>query len=178
MRERTSPGFPEGVREDHAAPPRGLSRYASPLSLALLAALMALALSGMLGGAPNPTRSVATAAARLEVNTPRVIRNGEFFETRITVTPRRPIADLVLGVTPALWRDITVNTMIPAAAEEEYAGGAYRFSYGATDAGETLRIKIDSQINPSLFRGAAGHVIVYDGETPVAELTVRMRVLP
>jgi len=178
MEGRAQSAYPDGISEEHSAPPRGLTRHANPLSLGLLGLLIVLAFAGVLGGQPQPTKTAETGAARIEVNSPDVIRNGEFFETRIVVTPRRAFADLVIGVTPSLWRDLTVNTMIPGAAEESFADGAYRFSYGPTEAGAPLVIKIDSQINPSLFGGTSGRFIVYDGEAAVAELPIAMRVLP
>lgn len=178
MAEHNRAEFPDGLNEKNSAPPQGLARHVSLLSIVLLGLLMALAFGGLLGGQPQPTKTVQSPAVRLEVNSPDVIRNGEFFETRIVVTPRRAFSDLVIGVTPALWRDLTVNTMIPAPAEESFADGAYRFSYGAAEAGEPLVVKIDSQINPSMFRGTAGRVVVYDKESEVATLPITMRVLP
>lgn len=157
---------------------RGISRHSSPISMLLLAALMIVSLTGVLGSGVNHDFAVSNADAALTVNTPAVIRNGEFFETRIRVLPRRDFADLVIAFEPSLWRDITLNTMIPAPAEETAGEGGFRFSYSEWTAGEPLEIKIDSQINPSLFAGTRGDVRLYDGETLVAELPIAMRVLP
>ena len=77
-----------------------------------------------------------------------------------------------------MWKDFTVNTMVPAAAEERFADGRFRFSYGPVEAGKAIVVKIDSQINPSLVGGTAGHVAVYDGETLLAELPVAIAVRP
>src|SRR3546814_13491978 len=82
------------------------------------------------------------------VKTPVIIRNGEFFETDLTLTAEAPLDDAVIAVTPALWHDMTVNTMIPAPAEESFKDGYFHFSYGPLDAGERLHVKIDGQINP------------------------------
>lgn len=175
--DRTSPGYPEGLK-DANLPDRQGNGHASPRALLVLGLIMALAMSGLLGGVPKPTVVAETPSVRLEVDAPQVLRNGEFFETQITVVPRRGFDELSVGVTPSWWRDITINTFIPAPAEESYQGGAFRFSFGPAEAGEPLVVKIDGQINPSLLRGTRGRVIVYDGETPVASLPVELRVLP
>ena len=117
-------------------------------------------------------------AATLTAAIPDRLRNGEFFEMRLRVAATRPIADATIAVPPGLWRDMTINSMVPAASEEAFKDGAYRFRYGALKAGETLEIKIDGQINPPLTVGTKGEVALYDGTTRIATLPVRIRVLP
>lgn len=174
----TDTDLPDGLDDRHQPRADALSHRLSWVSLAVLGAFMLLALSGLLGGGPRPVRAATGEAARLEVRMPATIRNGEFFETEIVVTPRTAITDLVIGVTPSLWRDLTVNTFIPAASEEVFENGAFRFRYGAREAGKPLTIKIDSQINPSLFRGTAGAIFVADGDRELARVPLTMRVLP
>src|SRR3546814_13021689 len=69
-----------------------------------------------------------------------------------------------IEVSPSLWRDMTINTMIPAPAEEFFEKGGYRFAYDRMPRGKRLLIKIDGQINPPLFAGTRGDIAVYDGE--------------
>ena len=73
---------------------------------------------------------------------------------------------------------MTINTMIPAASEESFKGGAYRFSYGALRAGETLVVKIDGQINPPLFAGTEGEIALFDGERRLGGMPLKIKVLP
>lgn len=153
-------------------------RHASPVSFVILAAIIALALSGLAGGQPSPLRSQDLGAAQLEVKTPSVIRNGEFFETRIRIEAAHDISDAVLAVSPSLWTDMTINTMIPAAAEESFEDGAYRFSYGQLRAGETLVVKIDGQINPPLFAGTRGEIALFDGERRLGGMPLHIKVFP
>src|SRR3546814_4548345 len=80
------------------------------------------------------------------------------------LTAEAPLDDAVIAVTPALWHDMTVNTMIPAPAEESFKDGYFHFSYGPLDAGERLHVKIDGQINPPLFAGTRGEIAVFDGD--------------
>ncbi|WP_179497012.1 hypothetical protein [Sphingopyxis sp. JAI108] len=153
-------------------------RHASPISFIILAVIIALALSGLVGGQTSPLRSEDFGAARLEVKTPSVIRNGEFFETRIRIEASQDMSDAVLAVSPSLWTDMTINTMIPAASEESFKGGAYRFSYGELRAGETLVVKIDGQINPPLFAGTEGEIALFDGERRLGGMPLHIEVLP
>jgi hypothetical protein len=153
-------------------------RHASPISFVILAAIIAIALSGLAGGQRSPQRSEDFGTARLEVKTPSVIRNGEFFETRIRIVAARDVSDAVLAISPSLWTDMTINTMIPAASEESFKDGSYRFSYGRLRAGETLVVKIDGQINPPLFAGTRGEIALFDGERRLGGMPLRIKVLP
>lgn len=155
-----------------------LERHASPLALLLFGGLIAVAATGALGDGYNTTLRANEAAGELIVDTREVARNGEFFETRILATPTRPFADLVIAVDSALWRDLTVNTMIPAAAEESFEDGAFRFSYGEWEAGAPIELKIDAQINPSLFAGTEGRISLFDGDERIVSVPISMRVMP
>ena len=153
-------------------------RHASPISFLILGGLLAAAAAGLLGGQASPRVNADFGRAALSVRTPAIIRNGEFFETRIDVRADAPVAEAVLAIETGLWRDMTINTMIPAAGKEEYKDGEYRFSYGPLAAGDTLSIKIDGQINPPLFAGNEGVIAVYDGDRLLGRRTFRIKVLP
>ncbi len=168
--------YPQGISARHASGDR--NRQASwwrigPLALVLLAALI-----GLLGGAPAPTRRTANAAAPLAVTTPDMLRNGMFFEARIAVVARRPIDDAVIAIPAAMWRDMTVNTLIPAPTEEQFVGGEFRFHFGPLGAGETLGLKIDGQMNPPRLASSGGRLRLLDGEVELAALPLGLRVIP
>ncbi|WP_260581310.1 hypothetical protein [Sphingopyxis sp. PET50] len=110
---------PDGIAEPQARQ-RIWDRHASPISILLLGGVLALALAGFAGGQPSPTTAADFGAATLSVRTPAVIRNGEFFETEIRVTAAVPLEEVGIAVSPGLWRDMTINTMIPAAREESF----------------------------------------------------------
>ena len=153
-------------------------RHASPISVLILGGLLLAAGLGFAGGQPSPPRTADWSAARLTVKTPTIIRNGEFFETDITLTADVPLDDAVVAVSPALWQDMTVNTMIPAPAEESFEDGRFHFSYGPLDAGDSLHIKIDGQINPPLFAGTTGEIAVFDGKRRIGTMPLSIKVLP
>lgn len=165
---------PDGISKDNERSSGG----PSPLPILFLGAILAAGLGGLYGGQSDPVREVRADGTTLSVRAPATLRNGMFFETVIEVTPTRPVDDLVIAVSDGLWREMTINTMIPAAQEESHAHGNQRFSFGKAAPGDTLRFKIDGQVNPPLFAGTSGEITVFDGERKLVGLPVRMRVLP
>lgn len=166
---------PDGIADRNVVERGGRWNW---LSLAVLSALMLAALLGAFGGGKTRPVVAEAAEARLEVSTPQRIRNGEFFEMRVRISATQAIDKAVLVVPASLWRDMTINTMIPAPAEEKAEGGAFRFDYGELKAGDVLDIKIDGQINPPLFAGTSGSVALYDGERAIAVIPLEIKVLP
>src|SRR5687767_11200153 len=168
---------PDGIGDEHARPTAGWRRHASPLSLAVFGAVIALSLFGVLGH-ERDWRAEANGVS-LEVHAPETIRNGEFFETRISVASEdRRIDELVIGIDQALWEDITVNTMIPAATDEESVDGAFTFTFAELEPGAAFLLKFDLQVNPDIVGGNKGRVTVYDGDELLVETMVSMAVLP
>lgn len=175
--ERALP-FPDGIDASHAVPSRGVRPYASPLAFIILGSFLATAMTGTLGGAPAPVAIAHAPAADLEVKLARPLRSGLFFETRIRVVARRDIVAPVIGIDASLWRDLTANSQIPAATDERFTDGQYRFAYSALKAGETLEVKIDGQTNPPLVGRLAGAITLLDGDTRLATTRVAIPVLP
>jgi hypothetical protein len=109
---------------------------------------------------------------------PRFIRNGMFFEAHAIVLAKEPIDKFVLVIDESLIHDMTMNSMVPAAAEESFESGNYRFSFDRLEKGDTFDVKFDFQINPSLLAGNEGSIAVYDDKDMLAELPVTITVLP
>jgi hypothetical protein len=167
---------PDGIGEPHAKPMRSWRQHASPLSVVPFAAIVLLALLGWLGH--ERTWHARTSGVELDVHSPEVIRNGEFLEMRIAVRSDQPVDELVIGIEEALWRDLTVNTMIPAASEEAATDGEMRFTFAALPAGRQFLFKVDLQVNPDILLGNEGAVTVYDGESELVAAHITMVVLP
>ncbi|MGH2417399.1 MAG: hypothetical protein ACRDFY_03615 [Candidatus Limnocylindria bacterium] len=174
--ERPPPRAPDGIEDEHAQPIAGWRQHASPISLVVFGAVLALALTGLLGREVD--RRAEGDGARLAVHTSEIIRNGEFFEMRISVEADAPIGELVVAVDEGLWEDMTVNTMIPAATDEESVDGEYRFTFAPLEAGERFALKVDIQVNPDIVGGNDGAVTVYDGDQELASTEVDITVLP
>ena len=88
------------------------------------------------------------------------------------------VADLRLGFSPGLWRDFTINTIVPAASEEKYEQGLFLLDYGPLRTGEPLVVKIDGQINPVFAMLNRGEIALFDGDRRLASLPLEVRVLP
>lgn len=170
--------LPDGLDKRHLERDRGFRRHASVVSLCVLGAIIAIALSGLLGGAGDSHLTTANDHVVLTYEGPTRIRNGMFFEVHVHVTARQPIKKLELSLDPSLERDITMNSMIPAAADETFKDGAFRYTFDKLDAGDKFDVKFDFQINPSLFAGNKGNIAVYDGDAKLAALPVSITVFP
>ncbi len=169
--------LPDGIEDRHGRPWRW-AKFAALLPMLVLAALLGLALVGTFGGGSEKVWVADTPSARLRVTAPEPLRNGMFFEMRIAVDPRRPFEDLTIVVSESLWRQFTINTEIPAPAEETFSDGRFHFAFGPVDAGEALVLKVDGQINPPLTLGNKGEIALYDGDRRIAVVPMTIRVLP
>lgn len=178
MNKNPPTGFPDGLDESHAKAVGGLRAHASLNAFLVLGGLVALAMTGLLGGRPSPITVVTAPAATLQVKLARPLRSGLFFETRIVIVARRDIAKPVIGIDPTLWRDLTINSHIPAAIDETFKDGQYRFEYAAIKAGDTLEIKIDGQTNPPMVGSLTGNITLLDGDARLTETRLSIPVLP
>jgi hypothetical protein len=170
------PPYPDGLNADNIRPVGRWRQHASPLGLVLFGVIFVVALLGILGH--ERTWVAAAGGVRLEVHAPEVIRNGEFFEMRIRVETDEPLSELVVGVEDTAWEDITVNTMIPAASEEENVDGETRFTFSELAAGSEFLFKIDAQVNPDILGGNGGRITVYEGEEEIVATHISIAVLP
>lgn len=168
---------PQGIEESHTHG-RNWYRFANPLSVLGVGLFLAAALAGVFGGQPHPAKLVDVSAATMRYEFPEILRNGEFFEMRVVVDAKQPFSDLQIGISSEYWRDLTINTMIPAASEEKAEKGVYLFSYGEMEAGDRLTIKIDGQINPPMFAGTRGELTLRDGDRVLGSVPVKLRVYP
>ncbi len=166
---------PDGIAPEAAKPK---NHRASPVPLILLASLMAIGLGGALGGHPSAQHLVETDDVKFRVSSPDRLRNGMVFETLVEVEAKRPIRQLAVSISDGLWRDMTINTMIPAAETEEYRGGAHRFVFSALQPGERFHFKIDGQINPPLLGQVRGSIDAWDGDRRLAAINLHTKVLP
>jgi hypothetical protein len=169
---------PQGIEADTHASAKSWHRYSNLVGIFGLALFLGLAAFGIFGGQPHPTRVIETPAARLTLQFPEILRNGEFFEMRATIEAKQPFDDLQMGISSEYWRDLTINTMIPAPSEEKSENGRYLFSYGPLSPGDRLTIKIDGQINPPMSAGTRGRLTLMDGDTVVLATPVKLRVFP
>ncbi len=179
MAPQTLPGTPrpEGIEPRHFAGDRSFRRQASLLSLGILAAVLAWGLSGYAGDR-HAQYSIDNEAGHFELNVPDIVRCGSVIETRIRVVAKQRIAKLVIAVDAPLWRQITTNSILPAASSEASENGRHRFSYDPVAAGQSFDLQIQQQVNPKLFGINRGTIAIMDGDRPLAEVALGIKVLP
>lgn len=174
----TSRKLPDGLGKQHLEQGKGVERHASILSLGVLGCFLAIAMTGTLGGGFNSHLEIGNDRIALAYDGPTKLRNGMFFEAHVLVRALQPIKKLEISLEPSLVHDLTMNSMVPAAADETFEDGAFRFSFDKMETGDRFDVKFDFQINPSLFAGTHGRIAVYDGDTELATIPVDITVWP
>jgi len=168
---------PDGIEPKHIHDARGSRLRRWPVGLVGLGVLLALSFFGVFGAG---ARMVATGEqVELIVDSPSHIRNGMFFETVITIETERDLRDAVILVDKDLWREVTVNTILPEPTEYGFREDAFEFRYGPLTAEERLVIKVALQVNSGHGPSAnQGSVALADGDAILATLNYAMEVLP
>ncbi|MEN0012319.1 MAG: hypothetical protein AAGC46_03075 [Solirubrobacteraceae bacterium] len=121
-------------------------------ALLVLLAVVVVALTGAFGQVQH-TRTVSGPAATLAVRSPSTVRGGLLVPTRIQITAKRTIASPQLILGPGFVRGMQINTLEPAATSEttrHRAGGdALALTYPTLDAGDTLTVYLQLQVDPT-----------------------------
>ena len=170
------PTLPDGIDPRHFDSSGGELRGFIPL--AVLGALLLAALLGTFGGTSDPQVTAEGDGARLAVEAPQTLRSGMILEIDIVVDAKRPIAKPVVAMSGSYLRNLSFNSIIPAASEAKFDNGTVRLTFDALKAGDRLQVKLDGQVNPALLGENAGTVAILDDKTVLAARPVRLRVFP
>ncbi|MEO8511551.1 MAG: hypothetical protein ABI534_09960 [Chloroflexota bacterium] len=168
--------LPDGITDEHSRAATGWRRATSVVPLVLLSALMLAALLGFAGH--ETTLTVTANGATVTWHAPERIRNGELLEMRLRVISDERVGQLIVEIPIALWEDMTVNTMLPAATSEASEDGVYRFDFGPLESGTAFAMKADAQLNPDIFGPNAGTIRILDGDAELVTVPVTIEVLP
>jgi hypothetical protein len=172
-----APAQPFGITPKHVTG-RALSRWRTVISVVVLAAVMLLAFSGLLGGASSSRIEAQGNGVSGTLEYDPIVRSGNWFETFVTVRAASDVKDLTVAIDHDLWRRMSIDTMVPDAESAEALGGAYAYHFGPVKAGETFRLKLDGQIQPGLWRRQSGSCNVLDVERELMAFPVTLTVLP
>jgi hypothetical protein len=169
--------FPDGIDSGHVTGASGslLSRW--PFGLAGLGIVLFLAIAGVFGA--NTSITGGDDQVSLQIEGPKRIRNGSFYEMVVTIDSRRDIPELVLLVDQAIWYQVTVNTLYPEPKDYGFEDGAFSFRYGKLPANQSLVVKVDAQINSGRSPSTnLGKISIADNDTVIAAAEYAMEVLP
>lgn len=174
-----SKALPDGISQSQVTGKGGaLSLRLRWYPLFVLGAVVALAMFGVFGGLGSPVIEVEGDAGTLQVEAPAILRNGEFFEMHITGIAHEALAKPTIAVESRYWNDLTINTMLPAPASEGFKEGFFLFEFDPFEPGERIELKIDGQVNPSMFAGTEGAIEWRDGDRVLARTPIELRVMP
>jgi hypothetical protein len=116
--------------------------------LALLGVVVILALLDSFGQQPSTSRA-SGGFATLEVQSPRTLRGGLIFQTRITVHARTTIAQPTLVLQRGWFESMSVNSMVPDPVGQSAVDGGVRLTFPKLAAGRTSTFWVYFQVNPT-----------------------------
>src|SRR5215212_7901492 len=145
---------------------RGYEPWVRRMILAVVLALIVLALFNVFGQRTHVSQAAGPAAV-LGVEAPEKVRAGLLYQARFTITARRDIKqpELVLG--PGWLDGLTVNAIEPQASEESNRNGHLALVYDELKAGDTLRVWVAYQVNPTANGNRIQLTELDDGDKPL-----------
>jgi hypothetical protein len=162
-------------------PRRRLGRDA-PWTRRAVVGLFAVAIVAVLAGAIGQVAGTSRAeapAVRLTLSAPHTLRGGLLFGARVTIQARTRIGrpQLVLG--HGWLNGMQVNTIEPQASQEQSIhGDQLALVYDPIEAGQTVTVYLQFQVDPTNTGRRAADVSLLDGSTVLATIPHTFTVLP
>jgi hypothetical protein len=145
--------------------------------MTLFALFALLALLGLFGQR-HSSATATGAAATLDLSTPDTMRGGLFFEARIEVTAAQAVQYPRLVFDDGWLEGMQVNSIEPAPDSESSRDGRLVLSYGALEPGDSLRIYMQFEVNPTNVGRRRAGIDLDDAETRIARVDRHITVLP
>jgi hypothetical protein len=146
--------------------------------IVLLTVLLVVALAGFFGQ-PESSSSVAGSGATMSVSMPKRLRGGLIYEARFTVTATKALEQPKLVLDRDWFDGMTLNSTVPSPVSEATRDGRVVLSYDTLDAGDTLRVWTQWQVNPTSKLGTRTLTAELDDRsTPIATLERDLTVFP
>jgi hypothetical protein len=145
---------------------RGYEPWLRRVLLGVMLALIILALLNAFGQRTHASQAAGPGAV-LGVESPEKVRAGLMYQARFTITARRDVKqpELVLG--PGWLDGLTVNAIEPQASEESNRNGHLALVYDELKAGDTLRVWVAYQVNPTAHGRRIQLTELDDGDKPL-----------
>lgn len=145
--------------------------------MSLFAVIAVLAAIGFLG--QRLTESSATApAATLRLSSPKVVRGGLFFQSRVEIRALRAIEHPRLVLADGWLERMQFNTIEPAPMSEASRDGRVVLSYDSLERGDRLVVWMQFQVDPTNVGRRSYDLELDDGDTAIARLERAITVLP
>jgi hypothetical protein len=168
-----------GLRRDRHVELRG--RGAEPwcrrATIAVFAAVVVAALAGAFGQQQDTARAQA-AAGTLTVRAPQQVRGGLFFQGRLDIVARRPMAKPRIVLGPGWTEEMQLNTIEPSPASESSSAGQLEFEYDPMKAADHLTIWMEFEANPTSMGRRDRAVTLLDGDRVIAHVPGRLTAFP
>jgi hypothetical protein len=150
------------------------------LRRAVMTAFAAFSLAALIGffGQRSSDSSAASPAVRMTLSAPEVVRGGLFFQSRIDIEARTAIEYPRLVFDEGWLEAMQVNSIEPSAESESSRDGRLVLSYGELAAGDTLRIYMQFEVNPTNVGTRPYGVELDDATRRVARIDRDIKVLP
>jgi hypothetical protein len=145
--------------------------------LVVFVAAIALGLANVAGQRAS-TSAAEGPAAELSVTAPAALRGGLLGQLEIRVEARRRIAQPRIALERGWLDGITINTVVPEAADQADDEGRLVLANGELPAGDSLTVRIAIQVNPTTLGEKPGGVALRDGATELARVERGVTVLP
>jgi len=145
--------------------------------LTIFAAIAVLALLGVFGQATTQTAASAPGAV-LSFSAPEAVRGGLFFQSRVEIRARRPIAHPRLVLDEGWVEGMQFNSIEPAPVSEASRDGRVVLSYDRIAAGQRLVVWMQFEVNPTNVGHRPYGLELDDAETQVAAVHRWMTVFP
>lgn len=159
-----------------------VGRFAHPWTRRLILALMALvpcaALLNVFGQDPS-AESAQGGGATLTLEAPSTLRGGLIFQTRIEIrADDGAIAKPTLVLSEGWLDSITLNALSPEPAEQEGEGHRVTWEFSPLEAGESITVWAEWQVNPNRVGTASGNLELRDGDQQLTTLDRTVRFFP
>lgn len=145
--------------------------------LSVLSLMLVLGLLNLFGQRPQ-TSFAAGPVASLKVYSPQRLRSGLFFESRFTIEARREIENATLVLDAGWLEGMTLNTLAPSPVGGANRDGKIALELGRVPAGDTHRLFLHFQVNPTNVGRRAQDVELRDGEKLLLHLDRDVTIYP
>jgi hypothetical protein len=145
--------------------------------MSLLAVIPLLALLDVFGQRPTST-TAATPRARMALSAPDAVRGGLFFQSRIEIHALDRIAHPRLVLDEGWLEGMQVNSIEPAAGDEESRDGRLVLSYTTLEKGDVLKVWLQFEVDPTAVGKRSYGLQLDDDQQPVARIAHTLNVFP